>query len=142
MTHWRPVIFAITLLFISIAFLSTPLFALSGMVIRVEGEKIVLNKGSMDSMTPDQELFVHRIGKPVATIKVSLVDSYSSEARVVKLEPEETIKVGDVVSTEPFSIPYTPPPLAERDDWQTGWRDKNRQQELTGCFQSLYETSQ
>lgn len=80
------------------------------MVIRIEGEKIILNRGASDNLKPDQELYVHRIGKPVGMIKTVLVDTYSSEAVITRLEPDETIRVGDVASFEPFSIAYTPPP--------------------------------
>jgi hypothetical protein len=80
------------------------------MVIRIEGDKIVLNRGSNDGIKPDQELYAHRIGKPVGMLKVTLVDTYSSEAVITRLEPEQTVRVGDVVTFEPFSIAYTPPP--------------------------------
>ncbi|MDQ7824831.1 MAG: hypothetical protein RDV48_18680 [Candidatus Eremiobacteraeota bacterium] len=96
--------------------------ALTAMVIRIEGTRIILNKGSNDSLAPGQEFYVHRIGNPVGKIKTVLVDSFSSEASVVTLERDQTVRVGDVVTTEPFSVPYTPPPpaLKNNDTWKSG----------------------
>jgi len=91
-----------------------PACALSGMVTRVSDSRIVINKGSRDSIAQDQELYIHRIGRPVGKLRVTSVDSLSSEAVVTSLERDEAVKVGDVVSTEPFSIPYTPPPPVEK----------------------------
>ncbi len=101
--------------FIVILFMYIPVYALSGMVTRVTDSKIIINKGSNDSIAQDQELYIHRIGKPVGKLRVTSVSSISSEAVVTSLERDEAVKVGDVVSTEPFSIPYTPPPPPEKE---------------------------
>jgi hypothetical protein len=119
---------SLTLLFMTAVFLlllSGEVFPFSGMVIRVAGNRCVINKGSRDQVIPDQELYVHRIGKPVAKIKVALVDSYSSEATITTLEPDETVKIGDVVTTEPFSIAYTPPPPPSKEQTSQGSPSKD-----------------
>jgi hypothetical protein len=106
-------VFCITAAFLFM--LSADVFPFSGMVIRISGNRCIINKGGRDQVAPDQELFVHRIGKPVAKIKIVLVDSYSSEATITSLETDETVKIGDVVTTEPFSIAYTPPPPVAKE---------------------------
>lgn len=85
-------------------------YGISGMVTRVDGQNIIINKGSGDNITADQELYVHRMGKPIGKIKIIKVDSYSSTAVITLQNPNEDIKTGDVVSSEPFSVKYTPPP--------------------------------
>jgi hypothetical protein len=110
-----------------------PVCAISGMVTKVSDSRIVINKGSRDSIAQDQELYVHRIGSPVGKLRVTRVDSLSSEAVVTSLERDEAVKVGDVVSTEPFSIPYTPPPPAEKSSGKSSKSNASGQSGSNDC---------
>ncbi|HXE73346.1 MAG TPA: hypothetical protein VNO81_11870 [Candidatus Nitrosotenuis sp.] len=74
--------------------------AAQGMVTRVEGEEVVVNRGAQDQMIPGSRWYVYRMGRPVAQIEITLVDQYSSRARIVE---GGGVQVGDQFNDRPFA---------------------------------------
>jgi hypothetical protein len=88
---------------------------INGMVTLVQEDSIKVNRGQIQGVEPDMELFVYRLGKPIAKVKVYQVDDYSSWSRAIFLTAGEAVRVGDVVSTEPMTPSFAasaPPPQA------------------------------
>ena len=74
----------------------------SGMVVKMESGLIIVNKGLKDGLTEGQELYVKRINKPVAKVKIEKIMDYYCGTSVVSTEKDEEIKIGDQISIEPI----------------------------------------
>ena len=84
-----------------------------GMVIRMQGERIVINMGLQKDMRPGQILFIYDgSGNPVAQVKVTQVDDYSSEVAIVKMAPSASLNVGNNVSDRAFADGALDKPVA------------------------------
>lgn len=93
--------FTLCLFFAAIVFL--PAYALEGMVTRLEsGGNVVINRGINAQVNPETILYVTRMGRPIATIKVIQVDDYNSLCAPVEYVGSERIQLGDVFSDTPF----------------------------------------
>jgi hypothetical protein len=88
-----------------------PAFALDGMVVRVgDNGNIVVNRGINQGAQPGADLYVSRLGTPIAIIRIVQVDEYRSECRVMEVLPHQSIEMGDAFSTDPFDRKKEEPP--------------------------------
>lgn len=119
MTRWRQ---AAGTLVCAVALLlgcrpGTALADVRGMVIRVQGDQVVVNLGLQKGLQPGQKLYVYNaLGSPVATVQVSQVDESSSVVQIVSMEPGAALTLGNQVS----DAPYSPVPIAARPSETTG----------------------
>ncbi|MBI2267607.1 MAG: hypothetical protein HYU64_20960 [Armatimonadetes bacterium] len=88
--------------------------ALSGMVTRLEGDQIRISLGKDKGMAPGKELYVYRMGRQVAQIRVTKVEDLYSWAQAVAGQAPTEIRVGDVVTDQiRVSGPSPQPPSQE-----------------------------
>ncbi len=76
----------------------------AGFVIRVEGERIIINRGMMDSVKPGDRFVVMRAGKSVAELQVEDVGQRESKAVIAQQFSGEPVLAGDALS---LSAPTT-----------------------------------
>ena len=79
----------------------------SGMIVKVENGLIIVNKGLKDGLSEGQELYVKRINKSVAKVKIEKIADYYCGTKVLSLESGDEIKIGDQISLEPLKNPST-----------------------------------
>lgn len=73
----------------------------SGMIVKIENGLIIVNKGLKDGLVEGQELYIKRINKPVAKVKVEKIADYYCGTKVISVESGDEIKIGDQISVEP-----------------------------------------
>lgn len=99
-----PLVLMVLMLLMAGSALGSP----EGMVTRLNDTgEVVVNRGVEDQVTPGTHWFVYRNGQPVAELEVVLVDSYTSNARVVQ---GSGIRIGDKVSEKAFTTALVPLP--------------------------------
>lgn len=79
-------------------FLGSAWAAPSGFVIRVEGDRVVLNRGGMDSVKVGDRFMVMRQGRSLAEVVVESVNVQDSRAVIAQLFSQEPVLAGDALS--------------------------------------------
>jgi len=74
------------------------LAAPAGFVVRVEGSRIVINRGQMDSVKVGDRFVVMRQGRNIAELVVQNVNTQESHAVVSQLYSQESVLAGDALS--------------------------------------------
>lgn len=93
----------------SLAGLGVALAGPAGFIVRVEGERIVVNRGMLDNVKPGDHLTVMRQGRQIAEIEIQDAKPQESTARVLQLLGQEPVLAGDSVSLGAVTPPGTPP---------------------------------
>ena len=70
----------------------------AGFVIRVEGERIIINRGMMDSVKVCDRVVVMRAGKTVAELRVEDVNQRESKTVIAQQFSSEPVLAGDALS--------------------------------------------
>ena len=70
----------------------------AGFVVRVEGSRIVINRGLMDSVKVGDRFVVMRMGRQVAELVVQNVNQQESQATVSQLYSQEPVLAGDALT--------------------------------------------
>lgn len=73
----------------------------NGMVVKFENGLYIINKGRADGLTEGREIWLKRLNKPIAVLKVAKVADYYCGAEVVRLFSEEQVQIGDQLSLTP-----------------------------------------
>jgi hypothetical protein len=81
----------------------------TGMLVRVEGDRLVLNAGIDKNMQPGTELYVYRSGQYLAKVRIEQVDEITSILSILSLEPGVLLRIGDVVKDAPPAAGGTQP---------------------------------
>ncbi|MBS2038367.1 hypothetical protein JST97_25515 [bacterium] len=81
-------------LLISLAAMAAP----AGFVVRVEGSRIVINRGLMDSVKVGDRFVVIRMGRNIAELVVQNVNQQESQASVAQLYSQEPVLAGDALT--------------------------------------------
>lgn len=84
--------------FLLTAGVSVALAAPAGFVVRVEGERIVINRGTMDSVKTGDRFTIVRQGRQIAEVEVNNVNAQDSHAKVLRLLGQEPVLAGDAIS--------------------------------------------
>lgn len=79
-------------------FTLSALAAPAGFVVRVEGTRIVINRGLMDSVKVGDRFVVMRMGRQVAELVVQNVNQQESQATVSQLYSQEPVLAGDALT--------------------------------------------
>lgn len=70
----------------------------AGFVVRVEGSRIVINRGQMDSVKVGDRFVVIRMGRNIAELVVDNVKQQESQATVSQLYTQEPVLAGDALT--------------------------------------------
>lgn len=70
----------------------------AGFVVRVEGDRVTVNRGTMDSVKVGDHLMMVRGGRPIGELVVQDVNMNESSGKVLKLFGQEPVLAGDAVS--------------------------------------------
>lgn len=81
----------------------------AGFVIRVEGERIIINRGLMDSVKVGDRFVVMRAGKSVAELQIEDVGQRESKAVVAQQLSSEPVLAGDALSLSAPTAPEAGP---------------------------------
>jgi len=87
---------------------SLALAAPAGFVVRVEGSRIVINRGLMDSVKVGDRFVVLRMGRNIAELLVQDVKQQESQAVVSQLYSQEPVLAGDALSTSGADVSMQP----------------------------------
>ncbi|MCL5037836.1 MAG: hypothetical protein M1269_12075 [Chloroflexi bacterium] len=74
----------------------------SWMVTGQQGDNFEINAGLSAGLEPGVELYVRRATMPIARVKVLEVGQYKTLVSISYIEPNEAVKIGDVVSRTSF----------------------------------------
>ncbi|MBN9420026.1 MAG: hypothetical protein J0I12_31535 [Candidatus Eremiobacteraeota bacterium] len=116
----------------------------AGFVVRVEGSRIVINRGLMDSVKVGDRFVVMRMGRQVAELVVQNVNQQESQATVSQLYSQEPVLAGDAltiggdvnpVATNTPSKPKSLTPLQltqtqTQEDYQEMLKSRTQSQEF------------
>jgi hypothetical protein len=129
----------------------------AGFVVRVEGPRIVINRGSMDSVKVGDRFVVLRQGRNIAELVIQNVNTQESQAVVSQLYSQESVLAGDALSvsgdTGVSSLGLTPkPPKAltpnqltmeqSRQDYEQMLRSRTQSQEFSQKWSGKNDNSQ
>ncbi|MBT9583799.1 hypothetical protein IV102_10650 [bacterium] len=118
----------------------------AGFVVRVEGPRIVINRGSMDQVKVGDRFVVLRQGRNIAELVIQNVNNQESQAVVSQLFSQESVLAGDALSisgdtTTPVvglhpkpPRPLTPNQLTmeqSRQDYEELLRSRTQSQEFS-----------
>ncbi|MEW6279583.1 MAG: hypothetical protein AB1758_13220 [Candidatus Eremiobacterota bacterium] len=113
----------------------------SGMVLRVNGSEVVVNRGLQDGVEPGQHYTLMRSGEAVGEVEVTLVDPTTSVARVVSGSPQigDVMRAGGGVPTSssgPASAYFTTEQMeAYEESYQERFRSRTATREFTAVSQ-------
>ena len=117
----------------------------AGFVVRVEGPRIVINRGLMDSVKVGDRFVVMRQGRSIAELVVEDVNSQESKAVVSQLYGQEPVLAGDALSlsadttSTPIGLNPSPRPLTPsnitmqqtRQEYEELLRNRTQSQEFS-----------
>lgn len=117
----------------------------AGFVVRVEGSRIVVNRGSMDSVKVGDRFVVMRQGRNIAELVIQNVNIQESQAVVSQLYTQESVLAGDALSISGQTtstvglVPRPPKPLTPNQltmeqtsqDYEELLRSRTQSQEFT-----------